>query len=368
MRIRIKRKKNKQKGKAQWPAAYRWVALGTLAAYGSLGDARLAHAQNAAQGPSQRNAALPARRFEIPGGSLETVLEVFSDSSGLQVQFAQDGIKAVQSPGVSGIYTPEQALRNLLAGTGVTFRFAPEDKVIVDLEAVAGSVDVTASVDALPTSSPKYAGPLLDTPQTITEVSRQVMDQQGTTTLRDALRNVAGISLAAGEGGAQGDNLTIRGFTARNDLYIDGMRDFGSYYRDPFDLARGRGAARAVFGDIRPRLDGRRRQSGHQDPQPGPVHFGRCRFRHRSYAARDARLQRAASRVRRGRGVPAELMGDENNVSRAATWRRTAASGSRRRWRSVWARRLAGPSATSIRTPTTFPITAFRGCSTDRRR
>ena len=62
------------------------------------------------------------------------------------------------------------------------------------------------------------------------------MQEQGTTTLRDALRNVAGISLAAGEGGAQGDNLTIRGFTARNDLFIDGMRDFGSYYRDPFDM------------------------------------------------------------------------------------------------------------------------------------
>jgi catecholate siderophore receptor len=46
---------------------------------------------------------------------------------------------------------------------------------------------------------------------------------------------VAGISLAAGEGGAQGDNLTIRGFSARSDLFIDGMRDFGSYYRDPFN-------------------------------------------------------------------------------------------------------------------------------------
>jgi catecholate siderophore receptor len=61
------------------------------------------------------------------------------------------------------------------------------------------------------------------------------MQQQGATTLRDSLRNVAGISLAAGEGGSQGDNITIRGFTARNDLFIDGMRDFGSYYRDPFN-------------------------------------------------------------------------------------------------------------------------------------
>ncbi len=55
------------------------------------------------------------------------------------------------------------------------------------------------------------------------------------TTLRDTLRNVPGISLAAGEAGAQGDNLTIRGFTARNDIFLDGIRDFGSYYRDSFN-------------------------------------------------------------------------------------------------------------------------------------
>jgi catecholate siderophore receptor len=232
MRIRIKRKKNTGRGKAPWAGPYRWVALGTLAAYGSVGDAWLAPAQNA----PQSKAALPTRRFEISAGPLETVLDAFATASGLQVQFMQDGIRAVQSPGVSGIYTPEQALRKLLAGTGVTFHFASEDKVAVDLATVTGSVDVTARVEALQTSSPKYAGPLLDTPQTITEVSRQVMDEQGTTTLRDALRNVAGISLAAGEGGAQGDNLTIRGFSARNDLFIDGMRDFGSYYRDPFNL------------------------------------------------------------------------------------------------------------------------------------
>jgi catecholate siderophore receptor len=58
---------------------------------------------------------------------------------------------------------------------------------------------------------------------------------EGVTTLRDTLRNVPGISLAAGEAGAQGDNLTIRGFTARNDIFLDGIRDFGSYYRDTFN-------------------------------------------------------------------------------------------------------------------------------------
>src|SRR6201998_4975701 len=61
------------------------------------------------------------------------------------------------------------------------------------------------------------------------------MKNEAVSTLRDALRNVPGISLAAGEAGAQGDNLTIRGFTARNDIFLDGIRDFGSYYRDSFD-------------------------------------------------------------------------------------------------------------------------------------
>ncbi len=78
--------------------------------------------------------------------------------------------------------------------------------------------------------------PLIDTPQSINVIPQQLMQDQGTSAVRDALRNVPGVSLAAGEAGAQGDNLTIRGFTARNDFYLDGMRDFGSYYRDPFNL------------------------------------------------------------------------------------------------------------------------------------
>jgi catecholate siderophore receptor len=81
----------------------------------------------------------------------------------------------------------------------------------------------------------RYPVPLLDTPQSITTISQAVIHEEGATTLRDTLRNAPGISLAAGEGGSQGDNLTLRGFTARNDIFLDGMRDFGSYYRDSFN-------------------------------------------------------------------------------------------------------------------------------------
>jgi catecholate siderophore receptor len=82
----------------------------------------------------------------------------------------------------------------------------------------------------------KLTQPLVSTPQSVIEIPRQLLEDQGVTTMRDALRNVPGVSLAAGEGGQQGDNLSIRGFNAQNDFYLDDVRDFGSYYRDPFNL------------------------------------------------------------------------------------------------------------------------------------
>jgi catecholate siderophore receptor len=86
-------------------------------------------------------------------------------------------------------------------------------------------------------SSPKYTEPLLNVPQTVTVIPQSVFEEQGATSLRDVLRNVPGISIQAGEGGVPaGDNLSIRGFNARTDLFIDGIRDFGGYARDPFNF------------------------------------------------------------------------------------------------------------------------------------
>ncbi len=85
--------------------------------------------------------------------------------------------------------------------------------------------------------SSKYTESLRNIPQTITVIPKEVMADQNATSMRQVLRNVPGISMQAGEGGVPaGDNLTIRGFNARTDFYIDGMRDFGGYSRDPFAL------------------------------------------------------------------------------------------------------------------------------------
>ena len=243
MRIKIKPPRKKNKLKSNWPTAYRWVAMGSLVAYSTVGSRpeNLARAQDlGGKTPVNRPAdppqgSLPARRFEIAAGPLSDVLAAFEQVSGLSFVISKEGIRDIASPGVRGVYPVERALQKVLAETGVTYRFTSPTSVTIELKSVATEVEVTETLEAL-RSSPKYSAAALDTPQTISTVPQEIMQEQGTTTLRDALRNVAGISLAAGEGGAQGDNLTIRGFTARNDLFIDGMRDFGSYYRDPFNM------------------------------------------------------------------------------------------------------------------------------------
>ncbi len=86
-------------------------------------------------------------------------------------------------------------------------------------------------------SSLKFSRSLLDTAQTVNVISSELIEERSATTLRDVLRNVSGISMQAGEGGTPaGDQLSIRGFSARTDIFVDNVRDFGGYTRDPFNL------------------------------------------------------------------------------------------------------------------------------------
>ena len=110
----------------------------------------------------------------------------------------------------------------------------------------------------------KFDTPLRDMPQSVTVIDRQLMDSQAATSLKDALRNVPGITLGAGEGGAIGDNINLRGFSARTDIYLDGLRDRGQYTRDMFSLDAVEVLQGPVLDAVRPRLDRRRHQPGQQ--------------------------------------------------------------------------------------------------------
>ncbi len=89
-------------------------------------------------------------------------------------------------------------------------------------------------------SSPKFSTPIRDIPQTVQVITSNLIEEQGATSLRDVLRNTPGITFQAGEGGGglPGDKFTMRGFSAENDILIDGVRDIGAYTRDSFNLER----------------------------------------------------------------------------------------------------------------------------------
>ena len=80
------------------------------------------------------------------------------------------------------------------------------------------------------------AADLMDVPQSVVVINKALMESQGATSLQSAIRNVPGITIGAAEGGTIGNNFNINGFSARTDLYLDGMRDRGQYYRDVFAL------------------------------------------------------------------------------------------------------------------------------------
>lgn len=83
----------------------------------------------------------------------------------------------------------------------------------------------------------KFTEPLRDTPKSIVVIPKEVIEDVGATSFREVARATPGVTLGTGEGGnAFGDRIFIRGFEARNDIYIDGMRDPGVTSREIFAL------------------------------------------------------------------------------------------------------------------------------------
>ncbi|MBN9561237.1 MAG: TonB-dependent siderophore receptor [Alphaproteobacteria bacterium] len=189
----------------------------------------------------------------------------------------------------------------------------PADAAAIQLPQVSVEGNQAGYQTSLPSLS-KLTQPLLDTPQSISVIPQQLMQDQGVTNMRDALRNVPGISLGAGEAGAQGDNLTIRGFSARNDFYLDGMRDFGSYYRDPFNLQEVevlKGPSSVLFG--RGSTGGTVNQVSKQ-PQLAPITSGWIGFGTDGTKRFTSDINRSIDGLD-GAAVRLNLMGDLNGTA-----------------------------------------------------
>lgn len=103
----------------------------------------------------------------------------------------------------------------------------------------------------------KFTEPLLNTPKTVTVLTKELLEDRKLTTLADVARATPGITIGTGEGGnAFGDRFFIRGFDARSDMFIDGIRDTSVSVRENFfteqvEIHRGPGstfAGRGVSG------------------------------------------------------------------------------------------------------------------------
>jgi catecholate siderophore receptor len=141
---------------------------------------------------------------------------------------------------VAGGFDERLSLGHVAAGlatvmmTGVaTDAYAQSTQLpTIDVQGTGTSPDNTLQAE----TGVSRLGRVQDIPQTVQVINQQTMQQQGVTNLDQALRNVPGVTVAIGEGGGglNGDQFRIRGFQAKGDIYLDGLRDFGVYTRDSF--------------------------------------------------------------------------------------------------------------------------------------
>ncbi|UTO20003.1 catecholate siderophore receptor Fiu [Acinetobacter sp. Z1] len=113
---------------------------------------------------------------------------------------------------------------------------ATKEESVAKLPTIEVNAENTYKAEAV--SSPKYTQPLVDTPQTIQVIKKELLQEQGAASLVEALRNTPGITLQMGENGntSAGDTFQMRGFSTQTSTYVDGIRDLGAVSRDVFNL------------------------------------------------------------------------------------------------------------------------------------
>lgn len=136
-------------------------------------------------------------------------------------------------PGITSCAKSALQAAALAGASSLALSGAAFAQALDDINNLSG---VTIEGGAREPDSPKYVAPLLDTPQTITIVDSELIEQQNLLNLRDVLSTLPGITFGAGEGGGgYGDSINLRGYSANNDISVDGVRDSAQYTRsDPF--------------------------------------------------------------------------------------------------------------------------------------
>ena len=181
------------------------------------------------------------RDFRIASQPLPDAIREFTRQAGVQVRTEAE-IPAVHSPGVVGRFTAQEALRRLIAGTGLTAEVV-DDRTLA-LRAMSGAyeldpVEVVApraaatSVISTATRTPTL---LRDVPQAVTVVGPTLIADQAMLGMADVTRNIPGVTMGQGEGNR--DQITMRGNNSTSTFFVDGMRDDVQYFRDLYNVER----------------------------------------------------------------------------------------------------------------------------------
>jgi len=180
--------------------------------------------------------------FNIPALPLDSALTQLADTAGLRLLYSAELAGKLRSHAVSGQYTPEQALKILLSGSGLSLRKTADDAFTVEESANAGepqsmtlptvTVVGKAEYDSNDPYNPDYHRtnastatktdtPIMETPYSVAVIPQQILKDQQVIRVEEAVQNVAGVKANFGSGGLF-DAFTMRGFQYTN-LYRDGF-------------------------------------------------------------------------------------------------------------------------------------------------
>lgn len=218
----------------------------------------------------------PEASFSVPAGPLHRALTVFGRQAGVQVTYLSAAANGKTSPGFSGAATREQALAEILAGSGLIYSFPSAGTVAISAPA-SGTGNIAADgstqlntievqgenawgpVDGIvatqSATGTKTGTPLKNTPQAVNVVTRDQMEAQGAATVTQVLRYTPGVVAQYSDTDVRHDWLTVRGFVPGR--YRDGLRlPFGArgYSQpkiEPYGLERTeilKGPASVLYG------------------------------------------------------------------------------------------------------------------------
>lgn len=197
------------------------------------------------------------RSFDIPAQPLTDALVAFGQQSGIQVTVDGTVARNVSSPAVRGTMTSEQALRRLLAGSGLTYTMSGSTVAIEkpgqkngDGATMLGPITVQA--DGIPSQAeignlpPPYAGgqvatgaklgllgnrDFMDTPFNQTSYTSKLIEDQQSRTLGDVLSNDPSVTNASATASSGVEGFNIRGFSSSNgDVYFNGLSGIAPTY------------------------------------------------------------------------------------------------------------------------------------------